>query len=223
MKVHYLYKITRLSDGAYYIGRHSTTSFKNSYMGGGKHITASIKKHGVKLHVKEILHVVETAEELKLLEQKIVNEELLRDPKCLNIALGGEGGFSISREQQSRQSKLNWENPEYRKKVLSKLSDGRLSAPITKALNQPAVKAKLSKASKLNWENPEYRKKLKDAGKYERKSSTRAKMSDIMRERMTNKNHCTNTVWMTDGNINKRIPKNDIFKFENLGFIKGRK
>ena len=75
-----------------------------------------------------------------------------------------QGGFSISREKISEQSKRNWKNPEYRHKVLSKLSDGRLRAPITAGLNTPEAKAKLSKASKLNWSKDEYREKLKDAG-----------------------------------------------------------
>ena len=58
-------------------------------MGGGKHIVASVRKYGRDAHKKEILQIVETAEELKALEQSVVNDELLHNPQCLNIALGG--------------------------------------------------------------------------------------------------------------------------------------
>jgi hypothetical protein len=93
-KFHYIYKITRNDgSGKYYIGMHSSDSLDDGYFGSGKIITASIKKHGMEKHTKEILEFLPTREALKLREKELVNEELLGDKRCMNLKLGGEGGF----------------------------------------------------------------------------------------------------------------------------------
>ena len=211
MKVHYLYKITRLSDGAFYIGRHSAPLLKNNYLGGGKHISASVRKYGKDAHRKEILQIVNDAAELRELEKLIVNEALLDNPLCLNIALGGDGGFIMDRATLSNQSKKNWENPEYREKLLATLRDGRMKLAAQKRLENPNERIRLSDASKASWTKDEYRTKLKDFGKYKRSESTLQKMSSIM----------SSTVWVTNGQINKRVSTIDCDKFLSQGFRKG--
>ena len=93
-KHHYIYKITRTDgSGRYYIGMHSTDDLDDEYFGSGKLITRSIKKHGKDKHVKEILEYLPTREALKLREKEIVNEECVADKLCMNLKLGGEGGW----------------------------------------------------------------------------------------------------------------------------------
>jgi hypothetical protein len=89
---HYLYKITCLINQRYYIGMHSTERLDDNYLGSGLVIRKSIKKHGAAQHVKEILIYCSSREELKYKEQDIVNETLLKDPLCMNLKIGGEGG-----------------------------------------------------------------------------------------------------------------------------------
>jgi hypothetical protein len=89
---HYLYKITRF-DGMYYIGMHSTDDLEDGYLGSGKRITRSVKKYGASQHKKEILETFSSRAELKNRELEIVNEELLEDPLCMNLKLGGAGGW----------------------------------------------------------------------------------------------------------------------------------
>lgn len=121
-KHHYIYKITR-DDGKYYIGMHSTDNLEDGYFGSGKLITRSIKKHGLRRHSKEILEHMSTREALKVREREIVNEELLGDVLCMNLQLGGGGGWST--EQQSlngtrgneKMRKLRLENPDWAKQV----------------------------------------------------------------------------------------------------------
>jgi uncharacterized protein YciI len=59
--------------------------------GSGRRIQASIKKHGIENHTKEILEYCEDRDSLAKREALLVNEELLQDEKCLNLALGGFG------------------------------------------------------------------------------------------------------------------------------------
>ena len=91
-KFHYIYKITRVDNGKYYIGMHSTDNLEDGYFGSGKLITASVKKHGKEKHIKEILEYCESREVLKEREKELVTHELLEDEECMNLRLGGEGG-----------------------------------------------------------------------------------------------------------------------------------
>jgi hypothetical protein len=93
-KFHYIYKIINTKNDKYYIGMHSTDSLEDNYMGSGKRIRNSIRKHGLEVHTKEILEFSVNRESLKKREQEIVNESLITDPKCLNLQTGGGGGFS---------------------------------------------------------------------------------------------------------------------------------
>lgn len=92
-KYHYIYKIICLKNERYYIGMHSTNNLEDGYMGGGKRIKNSVKKHGKDAHRKDILEFFESREDLKKREIQLVNEELINDPMCMNLQLGGGGGF----------------------------------------------------------------------------------------------------------------------------------
>lgn len=93
-KYHYIYKIVNIKNGRYYIGMHSTYNLNDGYMGGGKRITNSIRKHGKDAHSKEILEYFDDRESLRIREIEIVNEDLLNDPMCMNLQPGGGGGIS---------------------------------------------------------------------------------------------------------------------------------
>jgi hypothetical protein len=69
---------------------HSTDNLDDGYMGGGKIIKNSIKKHGKRSHEKEILELLNNRISLAEREKNIVNEELLNDPMCMNLSIGGE-------------------------------------------------------------------------------------------------------------------------------------
>ena len=92
-KYHYIYMITCIKNQRYYIGMHSTDNLNDGYMGGGKRIKNSVKKHGKDAHRKNILEFLETREDLRNREIQLVNEELINDPMCMNIQPGGGGGI----------------------------------------------------------------------------------------------------------------------------------
>jgi hypothetical protein len=94
-KYHFIYKITR-DDGRYYIGMHSTDDLDDGYFGSGKKITRSIKKYGLEKHTKEILEFLPSRETLRNREEELVTEEMVGDPLCMNIALGGKCWSSIA-------------------------------------------------------------------------------------------------------------------------------
>ena len=106
-KFHYIYKITRVDgSGKFYIGMHSTDDLDDGYFGSGQLLWKSIKKHGKEKHEKEILAFLPSRKELKDRERELVNEEILDDPLCMNLQLGGEGGGKFWSAPQQRNASV---------------------------------------------------------------------------------------------------------------------
>lgn len=91
-KYHYLYKTVNAITNKFYIGIHSTDDLNDGYLGSGKLIQRSIKKYGKENHVITILSFYSSREEVRQKEIEIVNEELLSNLLCLNLAPGGGDG-----------------------------------------------------------------------------------------------------------------------------------
>jgi hypothetical protein len=90
---HYVYKTTCTVTGKHYYGMHSTDDLQDGYLGSGTILSRSVKKYGKENHTIEILDFVESRELLRLREQQIINDAALKDPMCMNLKLGGHGGF----------------------------------------------------------------------------------------------------------------------------------
>lgn len=106
-KFHYIYKITRNDgSGKYYIGLHSTDDVDDGYFGSGTYLWHSINKYGKEKHTMEIIEFHESRTAVKLRERELVNEELLKDPLCMNIKRGGEGGWTLEQTLNGNRSAL---------------------------------------------------------------------------------------------------------------------
>lgn len=88
----FIYK-TILPNGKYYIGQHKIISHNTldpSYVGSGLLITAYIKKHGKGNITREIIEYAYSRNELDALEYAYINEDILSDPLCMNLDIGGK-------------------------------------------------------------------------------------------------------------------------------------
>lgn len=92
-KYHYIYKTTCLITDRFYIGMHSTDNLEDRYIGSGKRLWHSINYYGIENHKKEILEFLPDRITLSEREKQIVNEEMVNNPQCMNIALGGGCGW----------------------------------------------------------------------------------------------------------------------------------
>jgi predicted DNA-binding protein len=72
---------------------HSTINLNDGYIGSGKILKRSIAKHGKGNHTTVILKFVDTKDELVELERDTITETIIQNPLCMNLKLGGEGGF----------------------------------------------------------------------------------------------------------------------------------
>jgi len=141
-KYHYIYKTICLVNNKFYIGMHSTFNLDDGYLGSGKRLWYSIKKHGKENHKKEILEFCKNRIELKQREKQIVTESFIKNPLCLNIQEGGGGGF-ISKEHMKKCCAAG--NKAFRKKLKE---DKKFSEKFSKIVSER--NKKLIKEGKLN-------------------------------------------------------------------------
>jgi hypothetical protein len=73
---------------------HSTDELNDGYLGSGTLLKRSINKHGKENHSVEILEFLNSREELAAREREIVSLQEIAKKECMNLKVGGEGGFS---------------------------------------------------------------------------------------------------------------------------------
>lgn len=138
----------------------------DGYLGSGTVLRKAVKKHGREKFIKEVLFVFGTKEAADLKEIELVYEE--RDnPKCYNIAKGGEAGWDYVNEAGvvSRHWRDNRESRReaIRRAVQKKWNEPEHHATHAAANGSPNAKAKQSLSHIKQWENltPEKLKEIK--------------------------------------------------------------
>ena len=102
-KFHFIYKTSNLLNNKFYIGMHSTENIEDGYIGSGTILWHAIKKYGKSNFITEIIEYLPNREDLKDREKEIINEDLLKDPNCMNIQKGGGGWFQLTSEEKRKQ------------------------------------------------------------------------------------------------------------------------
>ena len=119
--LHYTYRIDNLINGKYYIGKHSSNSLDDDYMGSGPLIKAAIAKYGIDNFKKTILKTFPTSEEAFEHEAQIVTMVEVNDPMCYNVQPGGKGGQKRFTDEELRERKLEYQkeyNQQNRERIL---------------------------------------------------------------------------------------------------------
>jgi len=201
-KYHFVYKTKNKLNEKYYYGMHSTNNLDDGYLGSGKRLRYAIRKYGIDNFETQIIEWFIDRKSLIEGEKKIITEEIIKDKNSYNIGYGGVGGIF---------------NDEHREKFIKGAKKGRET---TDKILKERFGGGDDWRSKFNnsflkklWKDDEYRKKhLKNINWTGRKHSeeTKTKMSE-QRKNTGNgdKNSQFGTKWITDGNKNKKINKND--------------
>ena len=206
--IHYIYKTTCNVTGRYYVGMHSAYNLEDGYMGSGKRLRYSIRKHGIENHTKEILEFLPTREDLVLREIEIVTKELISEDLCMNLREGGTGGFS------SEQQKLNAIKSNQKQKLLRQDSEWVEK----KAKNQSETLKKMYDEGILE------KKYFHDWNGKNHSRESIEKMSQSSKGKGTGEtNSQYGTCWITKDGLNKKIKKEDLEKHQLDGWVKGRK
>lgn len=216
---HYIYKITSLINGKYYIGCRSSKRgpIEDEYLGSGDWIKRSIRKYGKENFYKEIICICNTKEEKFKKEREIVNEKLLKDPLCMNIVLGGSGGYvcDLSGEKNGMYGKPGpWKGKKLSEETKTKLRTARakqiMPSPWNKGRPLPQeIKDKISRGlignqnTKGYQHSEETRKKISEANRGNTKGFKRGGVP-------WNSGSRGQRIWITDGTKNKVLLKTDL-------------
>jgi hypothetical protein len=185
-KYHYIYKTTNLKNGKFYVGMHSTNKLNDGYLGSGYKLRRSINKHCRENFKLEILEFFDTREDLINREKELINESLLKDPMCMNLVFGGNGGFiSVDgyKKGAKRMNQIVWTNPEYRKKKSEWKSEHNIKL-------WKEGKLKTNPWPKGNPLSDETKRKIGEANKIKQSGSANSQFG---------------SQWITNGEQNKKI------------------
>jgi len=200
-KFHFIYKTTNLLSGKYYIGMHSTDNLEDGYLGSGKRLRYSINKYGVENHEREILEFVESRDELKKREKEIVNLNEIAKEECMNLIVGGEGGFTL--DIQNMGIKAWMDKYSGSTKHLSWVAHGG---------REKFKKHGIPKNFKYDFTGKIHTEETKEKMRMSSKGMG-----------VGNLNSQYGTCWITKDGINKKINKEELDSFIQQGWVKGRK
>lgn len=168
-----LYKTTCNVNKKIYYGKHKTKNLDDGYLGSGIRLRRAIRKYGKENFTREILFIAESEEHLNEKERELITQEVLDDPNCYNLALGGQGGdlgkdvylnriITWSDEAKNAakiRMKDKWENDEEFKLKM----DNRVHSWITMTEEQKENQAKsMSDTMSKLWQDPEHKKKISE-------------------------------------------------------------
>lgn len=221
---YYMYQITNLVNNKIYVGVHKTHDINDGYMGSGKIIKRAIEKYGIGNFRKDILETFESAKDMYAREKELVTEEFLLREDVYNLRRGGSGGFDyinknllygfsnteVAKKGRKTTDELmqklygdNWRN------IIAKKGGESASAPESKE------KSKQTKIKNGSWAKTEHMNSIDAITK---KKNTFSKIS----HQQGDKNSQFGTMWVTNGETNLKIRREEIDKYQNLGYYKGR-
>jgi hypothetical protein len=160
-----IYKTTHVQSGKYYIGMHSTSDLEDGYLGSGKWIKAAVKKHGRDSFERVILKELSSYDDMKNEEAKVINEEVLNDPLCMNMMHGGKGGWKTLNDSDSayqRRSEAGKKAHEVHKHLVNNLQRGSNQKTVS-TLKEKYGNDHFAKLGKMKNVTDEYRSKLSKA------------------------------------------------------------
>jgi hypothetical protein len=170
---------------------HSTNNLNDGYLGSGKKLRYSIRKYGKENFKIEILEFYDNRDELIKAEIDLITSNLINETLCMNLRVGGSGGFK-DEEHQMKCSKAGNDRLNEKRKDID-FKDNWIK--------------KISNKLKGNKNN------LNSKGFSGKKHSqeSKIKISEKLSEIQKGENNSQfGTCWITNGYENKKIKKNEI-------------
>lgn len=250
---HYFYKITNKVNGHFYYGIHSTKDLNDGYMGSGTRLHYAYKKYGIDSFEKEIIKFFDTRKEASKYEAEVVNEILINDPNCYNVILGGDClttlGVAIVKDKNGNRFGVSVSDPRYLSGELVGATKGTTTVkddngnifrvPISDprylsgelvhiAKDTLLVKDKNNNYFCVSIDDPRYLSGEFKPFWYGRKHNitTIEKMKKTHQDnkhQQGEKNSQYGTCWIMKDGSNKKIKKDELNSYLQLGWVKGRK
>lgn len=213
-----LYKTTNLINNKFYIGSHRTKNIDDNYMGSGKLLKRAIEKYGIENFKKEILFVFNNPEDMYAKEKELVDEDFLSENNTYNLKIGGYGGWDYANKPGNNKTHTK-EFASYRNLI------GKEKRELAFKNKFKDLEWKKQFSNKISVIKKEYYKTHEPYFKGEKHSEkTKKHLSEVHKGKHIGKNNSQyGTCWITNGVENKKIKKEDIDNWINIGYYKGRK
>lgn len=208
-KYHYIYKTTCTITGKFYVGMHSTDNLEDGYLGSGKILGYSRRKYGDENHVREILEMLPSREALKAREKEIVNEELLADPLNINLKYGGDGGGRLWNEQHAK--KFHFAGWQAMMKIVNSSEEikQRRAVKFSKTFKKNHASGNHEKSSAQHWIGRKH------------SEETKQKLRKSKNAGEANGNFGKRNALINNGEMNKRVPLDQLESYLFCGWKKG--
>ena len=204
-----VYITTNLVNGKYYIGVHKTLNPEDTYLGSGTLLRRAVLKYGREFFKKEVISVYDDPKSAYAEEAALI---ILGDPLCYNIKQGGHGGFDF----------INTSEIELHNTLPATLA-------WAEKLNDPSYYSEwkkrvvLARLSSVKWQEA---MRSMNSSRFKGKShseDTKKRMSEAKKGLYLGSNNpWYDTCWVHNTTENIRIPKEDLPKYLEEGWVKGR-
>ncbi len=213
-----IYKTTNLVNGKFYVGKHKTKNLNDGYLGSGKMLKRAISKYGIDKFHKEILHVCKDEAHMNLLERILVVPDTETN---YNLCEGGKGGFGyindngigvLIQEQRKR-------NPDIAQKA-AQLGNKTIQE---KRLVDPDWWMNVCVKNSITNKTRFAEGAVNGFAEKSHSVDSKKKISQGSLKRIGKKNGSYGTCWVTNGLENRKIKKEELDSWLELGYNKGRK
>jgi len=217
-----IYKITNKLDGKIYIGKHQTKDLDDGYMGSGKHLKRAIVKHGIENFSKEIVYQFDNEADMNAKETELVNVDFTLREDTYNLCVGGQGGFSYINNSPDLIAKRDT----YENKLAGRIAANKVINEKYDSLNFTATKLKTDAKFRSEFQikvSAGLKQKFEKDGHHwqGKQHSEETKQKMRKHKNQGDKNSQFGTMWITNGQENKKIKKDvDIIP---EGWYKGRR
>ena len=234
-----IYKTTNLLNNKFYIGKHQCLTLEDGYLGSGRALKEAVAKYGKENFKREILFIFNNEADMNLKEKELVTLDLVSDPNCYNLTVGGEGGPVFLGKHHSEQTKQLLHEKCSGKKMGPKSKEQLLkerearyaknggkwfSEETINKLRQAALNNNISKSDKSKTKVIKRSKEEQNKARSEKLLGHEVSLET--RKKLSEKNKGikpsnTGKIQITNGIINKYILLEDFSKYEIEGWIRG--
>lgn len=248
----YIYKTTNLINGKIYIGQHRANEFDVSYYGSGKYLRNAVNKYGVENFVVDVLEWCDTREQLNEREIFYIKHFNSREHSIgYNIARGGEGGDLVTCLPEAEYTKFvkkmsdmnklgiignkGKHLSEQHKQRIGMGNKGKKHSDEWKKKHDDAVRGKTAWNKGLTKDDPRVAKYSRKVGEYAHSEEVRLKISQNMKhkenigvykrteaQKQRLREVALGRIWVNNGSVARMIHIEELQKYLDNGFMKGR-
>lgn len=207
-----IYKVTNKINNKFYIGKHITNNLNDGYMGSGKLIRAAIKKYGEENFSKEMLHIFDNENEMNQKEKELV----VIIEMSYNLCEGGKGGWSYVNR--------NGLNLTFTKEDQKKGGQAYAERYRNDLEFKEKIYDHLLKICKIGGQK--YKEKYPNGIRFKQSQQAienQKKALAQINHQQGSKNSQYGTCWITNGQKDKKIKKEELDYWLEKGYTKGRK